>query len=166
MSSNVSWLPRRYRIWWKYQTYPSVASYRAIQSFDHPASRICSWVWIHVKLKHIFFSILHLIVDNLYERLETLSNLHTALAKVFSSYHKMRIHGMSSPLTRSDRFHVDLLTTFIHNPPYPDHPVHDLIIMIGYEPIHGFICTRFHGGLRSKDHLLYSHLENHLLTFK
>ena len=124
-SSNVSWLPGRYRIWWKYQTYPSVASYRAIQSFNHPASRICSWVWIHVKLKHIFLLILHLIFDNSYEALEALSNLHTTLAKVFLSYHKMRIHRMSSPLTRSDRFHVDLLTTFIHILPYLEHPIHD-----------------------------------------
>ena len=35
MSKNVSWLFKRCEIWWKYQIYPSVVSFRTIQSFDH-----------------------------------------------------------------------------------------------------------------------------------
>ena len=48
--------------------------------------------------------------DNSNKKLEYLSNHHTALAKDFLSYLEMRMYGMSSPLTWSDRFLVDLLT--------------------------------------------------------
>ena len=67
------------------------------------------------------------ISDNSNEALETLSNLHSILAKVFSSYLEMRIYRMPSLLTRSDPFFVDLFTNFIHTPPYPEHPIHDLM---------------------------------------
>ena len=40
MSSNVSWLFRRDKIWQNYQNYPSVASYHAIQSFSHTTSQM------------------------------------------------------------------------------------------------------------------------------
>ena len=40
MSSNVSCLLERYRILVELPKYPSVVSYRAIQSFDQPSSRI------------------------------------------------------------------------------------------------------------------------------
>ena len=63
---------------------------------------------------------------------------------------------MLSPLTRSDRFLIDLLTTSIFNSPYPEHPVHDLV-MNEYEPKYGFMDTRFHGNLRSKDHMYNFH---------
>ena len=60
------------------------------------------------------------------EALETLSNLLPTFGqKTFQSHLGLRIHRMRSPLTRSDRFHVDLLTTSIYTPPYPEHPVYD-----------------------------------------
>ena len=63
--------------------------------------------------------------DSINETLETLSNFHSALIKDFLNHHMIRECRMRSSLTRSDRFLVDLLTTFVHNPPYPEHPVHD-----------------------------------------
>ena len=35
--------------------------------------------------------------------------------------------------------------------------------MIEYELKYGFMYTRYHGSLRSKDHMHYSHYENFLL---
>ena len=66
------------------------------------------------------------------EALETLSNLLPAFGqKTFLSHLGLRIHRMRSPLTRSDRFHIDLLTTFIYTPPYPEHPVYILMPCLG-----------------------------------
>ena len=56
--------------------------------------------------------------------LEILSNLHPTLVKDFLSHLEMRMHRMISPLTRSDRFLLDRLTTSIHTLPYPEHPVY------------------------------------------
>ena len=64
--------------------------------------------------------------DSNKEVLETLSNLLSAFGqKTFLSHLGLRIHRMRSPLTRSDRFYVDLLTTFIHIPPYLEYLVYD-----------------------------------------
>ena len=63
--------------------------------------------------------------DSINEILETISNFHSALIKVFLNHQLIEVIIMRSPLTRIDRFHVDLLTTFIYNPLYPEHPVHD-----------------------------------------
>ena len=64
--------------------------------------------------------------------LETLSNLlPTFDQKTFLNHLGLRIHRMRSPLTRSDRFHIDLLTTSIHTPPYPEYPVHILMLCLG-----------------------------------
>ena len=112
---------------------------------------------------YIFIDFL-LINDNSNEALEILSNFHISLVG-FLSYLEMRIYRMSSALTRSDRFFIDLFTTFRHNPSYPEHPVHDLV-MIEYELKYGFMCTRFYGDLRSKGHLHNFHLENYLLICK
>ena len=38
--SNMSWLSERDRIWWKYQNYPSVVSYHAIQFFSYIMSQM------------------------------------------------------------------------------------------------------------------------------
>ena len=65
--------------------------------------------------------------DNSNKVLEILSNLHSTLAKDFSSYLEMKIYWMSSPLTRSDRFLVDLFTTSIHTSPYPEYLIHDFL---------------------------------------
>ena len=70
--------------------------------------------------------------DSIEETLETLSNLLPAFGqKTFLSHLGLRIHRIRSPLTRSDRFYIDLLTTFIHTSPYPEHPVHILIPWLG-----------------------------------
>ena len=145
-----------------------MVSYHTIQSFDHPCT-LNMFISIESCQTQIHIHIDSQLTndDSNEEVLETFSNLLPTFGqKIFLNHLGLRIHRMRSPLTRSDRFHVDQLTSFIHNPSYSEHPVHDLIIMIGYEPKYGFICTRFHGGVRSKDHLHYSHLENHLLTFK
>ena len=85
------------------------------------------------------------------------------MIKDFLSQHLMRLLGINTPLTRSYRFLVDLLITFIHNPPYPASPHTWPFVMNEYEPKYGFMCTRYYGGLRSKDYLHNSHLENNLL---
>ena len=70
--------------------------------------------------------------DSNEEALEILSNfLPTFGQKTFLSHLGLRIHRMRSPLTRSDRFHIDLLTTFIHTPPYPEYPIHILMPCLG-----------------------------------
>ena len=61
--------------------------------------------------------------DSNEEVLETLSNLFSAAKRLFSNHLGLRIYRMRSPLTRSDRFHVDLLTTSIYTLPYPEHPM-------------------------------------------
>ena len=50
--------------------------------------------------------------------LETISNIIT-LIKDFLNHHLTEIGWMLSPLTKSDRFLVDLLITFIYNSPFP-----------------------------------------------
>ena len=57
--------------------------------------------------------------------LETISNIHNALIKVSLNHYLIETSRMRTPLTRSDHFLVDLLTTSIYNPTYPEHPVHD-----------------------------------------
>ena len=101
--------------------------------------------------------------DSLNELLETISNVHT-LIKDFPNHHPIEISWMQSPLTRVDRFLVDLLITSICNSPYPVSPRAWLSVMIEYELKYGFMHTRYHGSLRSKDHMHYSHYENYLLT--
>ena len=66
--------------------------------------------------------------DSNEKALETLSNLlPTFSQKTFLSHLGLKIYRMRSPLTKSDRFYIDLLTTFIHTPPYPEHPIRILI---------------------------------------
>ena len=65
--------------------------------------------------------------DSINETLEILSNFYSTLIKDSLSHHSIRASKMRSSLTRSDRFHVDLLTISIYNPPYPKRPVHDFI---------------------------------------
>ena len=116
-------------MWWKYQIYPSVVNYRAIQSFDHPCTlnMFMSMESCHTQTHiHINYQLTN--NDSNEEVLETLSNLLLAFGqKTFLSHLGLRIHRMRSPLTRSDRFHIDLLTIFIHTPPYLEHPI--LILM-------------------------------------
>ena len=90
--------------------------------------------------------------DSIYKKLEILSNFYSALIKD-SLNHLIRVSRINSPLTRSDCFLVDLLTTSIHNPPYPKYSIHDIIIVFEYEPKYGFMHIRFYGSLRSKDYL-------------
>ena len=65
------------------------------------------------------------------EALKILFNLHPALAKDFLSHQEMRMHKITSPLTRSDRFLVDRFTISIHILPYPKYPVHVFIPCMG-----------------------------------
>ena len=65
------------------------------------------------------------------EALEILSNLYSTLTKDFLSHLEMRICWMSSPLTKSDRFFIDRLTSSIYIPPYPEHPVHVFMPCMG-----------------------------------
>ena len=96
------------------------------------ASWICSWVWIMSNSNTYLyrFSINQWWLQ--WRSLETLSNFFPAFGqKTFMSHLGLRIHRMRSPLTRSDRFHIDLLTTFIYTPPYPEYPVHILMSCLG-----------------------------------
>ena len=52
--------------------------------------------------------------DLINEILETISNFYSALIKVFLNHRLIEAIKMRSPLTRIDRFHVDLHTTFIY----------------------------------------------------
>ena len=63
--------------------------------------------------------------DSINETLEIHSNFHSAWIKDFLNHYTIRVYRMRSPLTRSGRFFVDLLTTFVHNPSYLEYPVHD-----------------------------------------
>ena len=66
------------------------------------------------------------------EALETLSNLLLAFGqKIFLSHLGLRIHRIRFSLTRSDRFHIDLLTTSIYTPPYPEYPIYILMPCLG-----------------------------------
>ena len=70
--------------------------------------------------------------DSNEEALETLSNLLPAFGqKTFLSHLRLRIYRMRSPLTRSDRFHIDLLTTSIYTSPYPEYSVYVLMPCLG-----------------------------------
>ena len=116
-----------------------MVSYRTIQSFDHSCTL------------------------NMFMSMELYQTQTLLLAKkLFLSYLRMRIHRMQSLLTRSDRFHVDLLTTFVHTPTISKITHTCLKVMLEYELKYGFMFTRFHGDLWSKDHLHNFHLENHL----
>ena len=65
------------------------------------------------------------------EALETLSNLLPTFGqKTFLIHLGLRIHRMRSPLNRSDQFYIDLLTTFIHTPPYSEYFVHILMLCL------------------------------------
>ena len=111
--------------WWKYQKYPSVESYRAIWSCDLPAPRIWLWIWNDVKSNIILIFLSILYDDSINKILETLSNFYSALIKDFLNHQSIRANRMQSSLIKSDQFHIDLLTTFIHIPPYPEHPIHN-----------------------------------------
>ena len=63
--------------------------------------------------------------DSFNETLETISNFHHALIKVFLNHHLFEAGRMRFSLTRSDRFYIDLLTISICNPSYPEHPIYD-----------------------------------------
>ena len=63
--------------------------------------------------------------DSINVILEIISNIHNTLIKVSLNHHSIETNRIRTPLTRSDHFLVDLLTTSIYNPPYPEHPVHD-----------------------------------------
>ena len=156
-SSNVSYLPRRYKIfWWKYQKYPSVESYRAIWSCDLPAPRIWLWIWNDVK-SNIILIFLSILYDDLINKiLKTFFNFYSALIKGFLNHQSIRASRMRFPLTKSDRFHIDLLTISIHIPSYPNHPIYDWV-MNKYEPKYGFIYTRFYDSLRLKNYMHNSH---------
>ena len=68
--------------------------------------------------------------DNLINKiLKILSNFHPVLINDSLNHQSIRASRMRSLLIKSDRFHVDLLTTSIHTPPYPEHPVHDYMNM-------------------------------------
>ena len=70
--------------------------------------------------------------DSNEEALEILSNLLPTFGqKTFLSHLGLRIYRMRSPLTRSDRFHVDLLTTSIYTPSYLEHLIHILMPYLG-----------------------------------
>ena len=80
-----------------------MASYRVIQSFDHPcipnmfmSMRLCQ-TQIHILIN---FPSINDYSDD--EVLKIFSNLHSTLAKDFLSHQMMRMHRMSSPLTKSD----------------------------------------------------------------
>ena len=88
--------------------------------------------------------------------LETISNIST-LIKDSLNHHLTEIGWMQSPLTKSDRFLVDLLITFIYNSPFPVSSRTCLNVMSESEPKNGFMYIRCYGSLRSKDYLYYSY---------
>ena len=110
-----------------------MVNYRAIESFNHPCTLNMFMSMESCQTQtyiHIDYQLTN--NDSNEEALETLSNLLPTFGqKIFLSHLGLRIHRMRSPLTRSDRFHIDLLTTFIHTPPYPEHPVHVLMPCLG-----------------------------------
>ena len=110
-----------------------MANYRVIQSFDHPCTLNMFMSMESCQTQtHIHINSQLTNNDSNKEVLETFSNLLPAFdQKTFLSHLGLRIHRMRSPLTRSDRFHIDLLTTFIHTPPYPEHPVYVLMSCLG-----------------------------------
>ena len=104
-------------------------SYRAIQNFDQSYTPN---IFISMEScqtqTHIHINFLSISDDSNDEVLEILLNLYPAFGqKIFLSHLVMRIHRMPSPLTRSDRFLIDRLTTFIHIPSYPEYPIHILM---------------------------------------
>ena len=57
--------------------------------------------------------------------LKTFFNFYLTLIQEFLNHQSIKASRIRSPLTRSDRFHVDLLTTSTHILPYLDHFIHD-----------------------------------------
>ena len=108
-------------------------SYHIIQSFDHSCI-LNIFMSIESYQTQIYIYIDSQLINDDFDKkvLETLFNLLSAFGqKLFSNHLGLRIHRMRSPFTRSNWFHIDLLTTFIHTPPYPKHPVHVLISCLG-----------------------------------
>ena len=64
------------------------------------------------------------IIDDSNEALKITSNFYPALVRNFSSHLEMRMHRISSPLTRSDRFSIDRLITSIHTSSYLEYSIH------------------------------------------
>ena len=102
------------KFWWKYQKYPSVKITMQLDPsiFLHPEyDSGYGNMSIPISYSFLFQSYDD---DSFNETLETISNFHHALIKVFLNHHLFEAGRMLFPLTRRDRFHVNLLTTFIY----------------------------------------------------
>ena len=140
-------------------------SYHAIRSCDHPASRIWLWIWNDVKSKIIL--ILFLIFNNnlINKILKVLSNFYSTLIKDFLIHQSIRASRMWSPLTKSDRFHVDLLTTSIHIPPYLD-TLYMTKSWMSINQKYRFIYIRFYNVSGQRITYTTPTIRKHLLTDK
>ena len=63
--------------------------------------------------------------DSINKILKKFSNFYSTLIKVSLNHHTIKASRMQSPLTRSDRFHIDLLTISIYILEYPEYPVYN-----------------------------------------
>ena len=165
ISSYVLWLPKRDKIWWKYQNYPSVVSYRAIQSFSHTTFQMTYKYGVMSKSNAHQYVSWSEGDDSVNDILIFFFNYHPTLAKNFLNHHPMRSHRMFALLIRSERSFIDysqppFIFYYIQNTTQKDQR-----IKLENESKYGFMYIRYHDDLRSKD-LTQLPLEDNLLTCK
>ena len=130
-----------------------MASYRAIQSFDHIISQM-SYGYEIMSSSNTYLYVSRSEGDDFVDdMLEIFFNYHLALAKDFQNHRPMRSHRMFALLFRSDWSLIDHSQPLCILHHIQNIPCKDQRTKLGREPKYRFMYIRYHDDLRSKDHL-------------